>query len=310
MLSVKATLSSPDGRGQFMINSASQAGNGVLHAGTSSTLDAAGPAMQASSGAQAGFEDIITVSYGPLHGQPGLLYVSYSLSGSASSTGQNTSFTTVRMFAGTSLEQHYTKLHSSSEWGQFSVPQAIRFTYGVPFGLELLLDTTTRLGAHSGAPSETASGTANLVEDLVLSGLKPADQQGNLVTGAQFTSVSGMQYGLSGVDPAPVSVSSDQPPFISSLHPFSGPPGTAVTASGSGFVPTGGVFGQPGGGVGDYGGNTVYLGSQVVLKNQNSDDRVTLQFDIPQNMGPGTYSVSITNDNGKSNSVNFTVTAN
>ena len=296
MLSVATTLVSPDNQGHFGINGTAQGGYGTLHAGMSSSLDVAGSSMEASSVAQAAFEDVLTIRYDPLNGQPGLLYLSYTLSGSGWSTGQNTSFASVRIFAGTALEQHHIRLHSSTEWGRFS-PQAIRFTYGVPFGLELILETTNRLGA----------GTVNLVESLAVSSLMPEDQQGNLVKGAQVVSASGTQYGMSGVgsDPAPTPSTA---PFISSLHPSSGPPGTTVTVSGTGFLPTGGNPGTPSGGVG--GGNNVYFGSEVVVKGQNSADGLTFQFDVPQNMAPGTYSVSVRNENGASNSVNFTVTAN
>jgi len=102
----------------------------------------------------------------------------------------------------------------------------------------------------------------------------------------------------------------DPPPFISELRPSSGQVGTLVTVSGSGFKPTaGGVMGAPGGGR-DYSGNTVQFGPKVVLKNVNSADGVTVQFDIPRSVTPGTYQVSIANENGASNTVSLTVTGN
>ena len=97
------------------------------------------------------------------------------------------------------------------------------------------------------------------------------------------------------------------PPFISSLRPTSGPVGTLVTVSGKGFTPTAGFQGSSPG-RGDYGGNTVRIGSDVTLKNLNSADGVTVKFEIPQNVAPGVYGVTVVNENGTSNSVNLTVT--
>lgn len=96
-------------------------------------------------------------------------------------------------------------------------------------------------------------------------------------------------------------------PFVSSIRPTSGPPGTLITVSGKGFTPTSGYRGSPDGG-GDYGGNTVRLGSDVTVKNVNSADGVNLQFEIPKNVAPGVYMLTIVNSNGTSNSVDLTVT--
>jgi hypothetical protein len=298
MLSVKTTLVSRNGQGQFNIDGSAQAGYGILHAGMSSALDTTLSVTKASSHTQAGFEDIVTIGSPVLNGQPGLLNLSYTLSGSGSSSGQSTSFATVRILAGVSLEQQQTQLHASSEWGRFSLSQTIRFTYGVPFGLELILESTNRLGASVAAP-----GTANLVEVLVLSGLIPADQQGNPVNGAQFTSASQTQYGVNGVASSTPPLPGSSPPFISSLQPALGPAATMVTVSGTGFLPT---FGS--GSAGDFGGNTVTLGSQVVINNLNSPDGLTLEFQVPPNIAPGTYSLDVSNQNGTSNTVSFTVT--
>ena len=88
VLSVTAALFSPDAQGQFGVTGSAQAGYGILHAGISSALNSAGAVMQASLHAQASFEDILTISSPALNGQPGLLYVSYNLSGSGSSSGR------------------------------------------------------------------------------------------------------------------------------------------------------------------------------------------------------------------------------
>jgi uncharacterized protein (TIGR03437 family) len=96
-------------------------------------------------------------------------------------------------------------------------------------------------------------------------------------------------------------------PVISSLQPPSGPPGTAVTISGKNFTPTAGFRGSKGGGD-DYGGNMVHFGSDVTIKNINSSDGITLKFEVPQSVAPGTYNVSVVNSKGASNTVSFQVT--
>ncbi len=97
-------------------------------------------------------------------------------------------------------------------------------------------------------------------------------------------------------------------PSIFSLNPKSGPIGTVVTVSGSGFTPTAGFQGSTNGHE-DYGGNTVRLGSDVTLKSINSTDGVTLRFEIPQSAAPGLYSLTVVNQNGASNSLKLKVTA-
>jgi len=120
-----------------------------------------------------------------------------------------------------------------------------------------------------------AAGTSYALDLLVPGGLTPAGQQ----RGAAAT-----------------------PPSISSLDPAAGPAGTMVTVSGKGFLPTSGN-----GSAADFGGNTVHLGSQVI-RNQNSEDGLTLRFQVPADIAAGTYNVSISNENGASNTVTFTVT--
>jgi len=112
---------------------------------------------------------------------------------------------------------------------------------------------------------------------------------------------------VAGVGPELHVAASGAAPFISSLKPSSGPAGTSITVSGKGFTPTAGFMGSPDSRE-DYGGNTVRLGSDVTVKNLNSADGTTVTFDIPQNVAPGVYSVTIVNSNGTSNSVNLTVT--
>ncbi len=104
-------------------------------------------------------------------------------------------------------------------------------------------------------------------------------------------------------------------PAISNLNPSSGPLGTQVIITGSGFTPT---------------GNKVKFGNFGIEDNPsyrlNSSDGKTLVFTVPSNnyvaclsamppcgvsltlIPPGIYQVSVINANGTSNSVSFTVT--
>ena len=124
----------------------------------------------------------------------------------------------------------------------------------------------------------------------------------------KFLGIAALFLGWSGIVACDATRAAESPPFISSLQPTSGPVGTVVTVSGKGFTPTAGFRGSSGGG--DYGGNTIRLGSNVTLKNLNSVDGVTVKFEIPKNMAPGVYSATIVNSNGTSNSVKLTVTEN
>jgi|GEM_PF-5328428 len=104
---------------------------------------------------------------------------------------------------------------------------------------------------------------------------------------------------------------------ISSLSPISGTVGAKVKIYGSGFTST---------------GNKITFGNLGVQNssayNLNSSDGKTITFPVPTSnyfscwdtnpscgvpaslTQPGIYAVSVTNKNGTSNSVNFTVTAN
>ena len=93
-------------------------------------------------------------------------------------------------------------------------------------------------------------------------------------------------------------------PAISSLKPAAAVAGTSVLVSGSGFVPTAGFMGA-----GDPGGNTVRIGPDIAIKNLNSADGVSLQFQIPKDLKPAVYRLSIVNANGSSNEVELTVRA-
>ena len=102
-------------------------------------------------------------------------------------------------------------------------------------------------------------------------------------------------------------------PHINSVLPVSGPVGTKVTISGSGFTAN----------------NTVLLDSLVAASNISSaaNGQASISFTVPSSIAPdckkgeacpmflrevisGTYSVSVENQNGISNALNFNVTAN
>lgn len=132
---------------------------------------------------------------------------------------------------------------------------------------------------------------------------------------------------INGINPPP-----NLTPFISSLTPSSGPVGTQVTITGTGFLPTSGNMGS------GTGGNTIqttYQGMPVWLANNlNSSDGKALTFQIPDNLiqpcpagltagpppwpacdpgvfpfAPGVYSIFVSNANGTSNPQTFTVTS-
>ncbi len=97
-------------------------------------------------------------------------------------------------------------------------------------------------------------------------------------------------------------------PYIQAVYPSTGPVGTTVTISGYGFTNN----------------STVYFGGSS-FANTYSSNGTNLSFTIPQYLSPncppgamcalwvrqvtpGTYSIYIQNQNGTSNTVNFTVT--
>ncbi len=107
--------------------------------------------------------------------------------------------------------------------------------------------------------------------------------------------------------PIPPVVPPIQTPYIQSVTPPSGFVGTTVTLSGYGL----------------YGNNTIYFGGSS-LGNYSSNNGVGLTFTVPEyitpcppglycimmarQVTPGAYSIYIQNQNGTSNTVNFTVT--
>lgn len=98
-----------------------------------------------------------------------------------------------------------------------------------------------------------------------------------------------------------------QSPTATSIAPSSGPYGTVVTVYGSGFT--------------RYNNSINYAGRTSIVNGVESANGTSLQFTIPATpcssgmmcaqvvMQPGTYSVSVTNQNGVSNSINFVLTS-
>jgi len=107
------------------------------------------------------------------------------------------------------------------------------------------------------------------------------------------------------------SITPSSTPTMSSLQPSSGPVGTRVTISGTGFRDI---------------GNTIKFGSSAYPNVAGQSER-TIVFTIPEATNPpcrnvtppcgiasalitpGAYDVSVTNDQGTSNTISFTVTS-
>jgi hypothetical protein len=184
------------------VSADAQASYGVLGASASSSFDVSGTPESDFITANANFEDILTISDPALTGQPGLLYVSYSLDGTVSGSA----FAVVVTEAGTALQQQWAQEYDSSVDGTFSLPAPIQFVYGQAFGLSMQLSvsagTPTGYGVLN-AETGTGSGTADFFDPFVLTGLEPTDSKGETVTGAVFSSVSGTSYSIDGVVPEP-----------------------------------------------------------------------------------------------------------
>ncbi len=81
-------------------------------------------------------------------------------------------------------------------------------------------------------------------------------------------------------------------PTLTGLNPTSGPVGTTVTATGTGFLGT----------------NTVNFNNGITV-NTTSNNNSSLQFQIPSSLAPGQYTVYISNNNQPSATQPFIVTA-
>ena len=171
--------------------------------------------------------DNITISSPSFDGSMGILYVDYTLDGTIATSGAGTSVVQVAIDVTnsvTSVEQMTNTAYTSSASGTFRAPTAFTFTFGRPFELQFCLGAATGTGiipdlSSSGhvEPAQcspgggsgltgTGSGTASFFNTLTLSGMTVTDSAGNPVSGVQFTSASGTQYGPDGVVPEPGSL--------------------------------------------------------------------------------------------------------
>lgn len=181
---------------------------GDIHADASASFDITGSPTTAFVRGAASFVDELTIDYAPWNGLPGLLYLSYSLDGTISSTGNGHAFADVIVQAGPTLfpaEQSFTQSYSASTSGTFSLPP-INFIYGQPLGLYFDLDTFAGTATpaadgdfNEGSATGEGSGSALFSDTLVLTALDPTDLNGDPATGAQFSSASGTQYSIDGV---------------------------------------------------------------------------------------------------------------
>jgi len=187
------------------VSSDAHAAYGVLNASASSSYSVSGTPESDFVTANSTFEDILTItdpSDPALNGQPGLLYLSYSLDGQVSGSA----FAVVVTKAGTSLGQRWVQQYDSSVDATFSLPDPIHFVYGQAFGLSVQLSvsagTPTGYGVLN-AETGSGSGSADFLDTFVLTGLDPTNASGDPVTGAVFSSQSGTVYSVDGVVPEP-----------------------------------------------------------------------------------------------------------
>jgi hypothetical protein len=183
---------------------------GVL---SSNTVDVTGVPANVQVTANAGFQDIVTISFAPFTGDPGILYISYTVNGTIANSGVDNSFTQLSVQLGPatgSLNQFYGTTLSSSTSGTFAIPQEFTFIYGQPFAMnfELFAQSGSAVALPGGDTYDYFSGLGsasdNFLDTVTLSGLTPLDPTGQtVVTGAQFSSESGTQYGLTGIVPEP-----------------------------------------------------------------------------------------------------------
>ena len=108
------------------------------------------------------------------------------------------------------------------------------------------------------------------------------------------------------------STASTAAPVISALTPSSGPIGSQVTIAGSGFAPTGNtvhfdVYTFPSVAAANNGTSLAFTVPPTVYYNYCPQNSMCPNFVI--NTAPGAHTVNVSNANGTSNSVTFTVTA-
>lgn len=172
--------------------------------------------------------DNITIGSPALNGSTGFLSIHYALDGNIFTSGLGNSVVQVAidLFDSVSLQDQGTNTaYTSSTSGTFAAPRLFTFTYGQPFRLDLCLGAATGTGivpavlsgaghlttflcapGRQGSVIGVGTGTADFLNSLTLTGLTVTDNLGNPVSGLQFSSQSGTQYGPNGAVPEPASV--------------------------------------------------------------------------------------------------------
>lgn len=145
-------------------------------------------------------------------------------------------------------------------------------------------------------------GTSNTLSFTVYGGYYGCNSSWYGYNNSSCACSNGYPWYTSCTTTTPVQSGSITAPTVSYLSPSSGAVGTSVTVFGSGFTST---------------NNSVRFGTGVIAS-LNSIDGTTLSFTVPsslsgygtQNMGLGSYPVSVTNGSGyTTNQVSFTVTS-
>jgi hypothetical protein len=191
----------------FSVNTMAAASFGILHSQASTSVNVSNTPEIAFTNAIAQFEDIITINFAPFTGQPGTMFLGYTLDGTIASSGQDAAFGAVFAEVGTSLQQSTQVFYSSSFSGSAEFPMAFNFVFGQPFGLLMGLSTASGLITDTSASPTAGLGqgtaSANFGNTLILSEIRLEDQGGNPVTAATFSSASGTVYSSDGVVPEP-----------------------------------------------------------------------------------------------------------
>jgi hypothetical protein len=208
--SLVGTYGSAASGATISVSASSQAGYGVLKAGTSGSFDITGTPKVLFADSVAYFDEMMTVSFAPWTGLHGQMWVSYTLDGTVGSAGVGNGFAFVTFYS-----QHYAgpgatylQFYPSSTSGTFGLPYPVDFIYGTPFefnfNLGAIAGTVKPTDAYSYSTGlGTGSAFADFSNTFVLSGLIVTDLNGNQVNGVGFTSGSGTEYTTNGVAPVP-----------------------------------------------------------------------------------------------------------
>jgi len=162
--------------------------------------------------------DNITISAPGFNGSEGFLQVDYTLDGTNAASRAGSAVVQIDvgiLDSGSSVFQDSNTAYTSSLIaGTFTAPRTFTFTFGQPFTFDFclgaaagdgiipaVLSSSGRVSTFECAPgysfyqTGSGSGSATFFDTLMLSGLTVTDSFGNPVSGAQFTSSSGTQYG-------------------------------------------------------------------------------------------------------------------